>query len=150
MAEHIVKTLNDLIASSLDSLEGLGKAAKGAHDDRLRDLFTGFAKQHSDFAEKLYAEVQRLGGQPPEMGHAGGVEHRGWIDLEGRIRPKDDRSFLEESRAGEEGTLKHFQHALTQDLPEPLHSMIELESRVIQGFIDRFTEELSPADARSR
>jgi uncharacterized protein (TIGR02284 family) len=150
MADQLVNILNDLIASSLDSREGLGKAAKGVHDDRLPDLFTAFAKQHSDFAEKLYDEVRRLGGQAAEMGHAGGVEHQGWIDLEGRIRPKDDRSFLEESRAGEAGTLKHFEHALAQDLPEDVRRMLELESRVIQGFIDRFTQELSPTGATSR
>jgi uncharacterized protein (TIGR02284 family) len=149
-SDHLIEVLNDLISTSRDGEEGLGKAAKGVHDDRLRDLLTGFAKQHSDFAGKLQEEVRRLGGQPAERGHAGGVQHRGWVDLETRIRPKDDRSFLEECRSGEEGTLKHFQHALAQDLPEDLRKMVELESRVIQGFIDRFSQEMSSSGAAGR
>src|SRR3954463_3075671 len=91
-----IDTLNDLISSCRDSEEGFGKAAKGTHNDRLRDRLIGIARQSADLSDELAGHVLELVGQPAESAHLSGIQHEGWRQLEASIRPKDDMSFLAE------------------------------------------------------
>jgi uncharacterized protein (TIGR02284 family) len=103
--DDAVRILNDLIATCRDSEEGFGKAAKGAHSENLRNRLTGIALERGEFADELADHVRKLGGQPAESGHQSGIQHRGWRELEERIRPKSDAEFLVECESGEENTL---------------------------------------------
>ena len=123
MAE--IDILNDLIASCRDSEEGFGKAAKGVHNDNLRNRFTAIARQRSDFADELARHVRDLGGEPAASGHLSGIQQRGWRELETSIRPKDDAAFLAECQRGEENTLRHYEHALSRDFPSAVRPVIE-------------------------
>jgi uncharacterized protein (TIGR02284 family) len=128
----IIHTLNDLISSCRDSEEGFGKAAKGCHSDNLRNRFIGIARQRADFADELAGQVRELGGEPAESGHLSGIQHEGWRQLEESIRPKDDMSFIVECVRGEENTLRHYEQALTRDLPPAARSMIERQRLAVQ------------------
>jgi len=128
----VIDTLNDLISSCRDSEEGFGKAAKGCHSDDLRNRFIGIARQRADFADELAAQVRELGGEPAESGHQSGIQHEGWRQLEESIRPKDDRSFVVECERGEENTLRHYEQALTKDLPPAARSMVERQRLAVQ------------------
>ena len=127
-----IRTLNDLIASCRDSEEGFGKAAKGVHDDRLRMHFVAIARQRSDFADELTRCVSNEGGHPADSGHQSGIQHSGWRELEESIRPKDDPTFLAECQRGEQNTLRHYDHAQTQDLPAPIREVVERQRLAIQ------------------
>ena len=129
------QTLNDLIASCRDSEEGFGKAAKGTRDDNLRNRFMGIAQQRANFADELTREVRAAGGEPAISGHLSGIQHRGWRELETSIRPKNDTQFIEECTTGEENTLRHYEHALTLDLPESMRSLIERQHLTVQETI---------------
>jgi uncharacterized protein (TIGR02284 family) len=129
---EILNTLNDLISTCRDSEEGFGKAAKGVHSDNLRNRFTGIARQRSDFADELARYVKKIGVDPPASGHQSAIQHRGWRELEESIRPKDDASFLAECQQGEENTLRHYEHALSKDLPAPLRPIIERQRLAVQ------------------
>jgi uncharacterized protein (TIGR02284 family) len=129
--EHI-KILNDLISTCRDSEEGFGKAAKGAHSDELRDRLMNIVQQRHDFAAELQEQVRRLGGEPAERAHGGGVLHSGWVDLEQRIRPKDDETLIGECTRGDETTLKHYTHALEQDIPADLRQVLEIHLSAIR------------------
>jgi len=128
----IIDTLNDLISSCRDSEEGFGKAAKGAHSDQLRNRLIGIARQRADFADELAAQVRELGGEPAETAHVSGIQHEGWPQLEERIRPKDDRSFIVECERGEENTLRHYEQALTKDLPPVARAIVERQRLAVQ------------------
>ena len=128
----ITDTLNDLIATCRDSEEGFGMAAKGVHSDNLRNRFTGIAGERSRFADELAEQVKKLGGTPAESAHLSGRQHRGWRELETSIRPKDDTTFLAECETGEENTLRHYEHALTLDLPIALRPIIERQRLSVQ------------------
>ncbi|MBI3280937.1 MAG: PA2169 family four-helix-bundle protein [Acidobacteria bacterium] len=78
MNDKPIEVLNDLISTCRDGEEGFGKAAKSAHGDDLRRQLTDFARLHRDFLEELRQEVRRLGGEPAERGHGGGILHPGW------------------------------------------------------------------------
>jgi uncharacterized protein (TIGR02284 family) len=131
MAE-IVDTLNDLIATCRDSEEGFGKAAKGCHSDALRNRFIGIARRRADFAGELAEHVRKLGAAPAASAHESGLLHAGWRELEESIRPKDDTSFIVECLEGEENTLRHYETALTRDLPVAVRPVVESQRLAVQ------------------
>jgi uncharacterized protein (TIGR02284 family) len=127
-----VRILNDLIATCRDSEEGFGKAAKGAHSENLRNRLTGVALERGEFANELADHVRKLGGEPAQSGHQSGIQHRGWRELEERIRPKSDAEFLVECENGEENTLRHYEHALTRELPAQVRPVVERHRLAVQ------------------
>ena len=133
-----IKILKDLIATCRDAEEGFGKAAKGTHDDALRDTLTAWAGRHDRFARELEEEVRRLGAEPPQSGPLSGIQHRGWRELEESIRPKDSPTLMLDCLRGEEGTIQHYEHALSRDLPSQLRRRLEAHL----GEVRRATEEL--------
>jgi len=131
------RILNDLIATCRDSAEGFGKAAKGAHSDQLRQQLTDIERSRADFAVELTQVAKNLGFEPEMTGHAGEILHRGWVDLETRIRPESDGHLIEECRRGEEGTLKHFESALArEEFPVNARRLVEQQR-------DRIREDLA-------
>jgi uncharacterized protein (TIGR02284 family) len=133
IVHDVISTLRDLLATCRDSEEGFGKAAKGVHSDNLRHRFTGIAGQRADFAEELSARLKQLGDEPPESGHQSGIQHRGWRELEERIRrPKDDTDVILDCENGEDNTLRHYEQALTRDLPPPVRAMVERHRLAVQ------------------
>lgn len=129
---NIIDLLNDLISTCRDSEEGFGKAAKGCHDTTLRHRFTGIARQRADFADELAGHVGRLGGRPAESGHLSGIQEAGWRELAVSIRPKEDVEFLAECERGEENTLRHYEHALTHEIPAPERAMVDRQRLAVQ------------------
>ncbi len=134
-SERSIKLLNDLIATCYDAEEGYAKAAKGVHDHELSGRLTALSGERGKFARRLSAVVLQLGGEPATDAHYGGILHSGWVDLETRIRPKDEHDILEDCRRGDEGTLKHYQHALDQELPEEARIAVERQRRQIESEI---------------
>jgi uncharacterized protein (TIGR02284 family) len=139
MADHntsVLKALNDLIATCHDAEEGYAKAAKGVHDNALSDQLTEVSGRRGKFADELGSLVSSLGGQLAKDAHYGGILHSGWVDLEARIRPKTERDILEDCQRGDEGTLKHYRHALDQELPEQARIVVERQRSTIQNDIN--------------
>jgi uncharacterized protein (TIGR02284 family) len=138
---------NDLISTCMDSNEGFLKAAKGVHDDELRDTLTRIANRRSEMADELRRSVQQIGARPAELGHAGGVLRGGWVDLEQRIRPKDDPALVADCRRGEDGTLTHYRTALDAGvLPDAVRG---IAARHVTE-IERTLEELRLIEERAR
>jgi uncharacterized protein (TIGR02284 family) len=131
--DTVVKALNDLIATCYDAEEGYAKAAKGVHDHDLSGRLTSLSGERGKFARRLSAVVLQLGGEPATDAHYGGILHSGWVDLETRIRPKSEHDILEDCRRGDEGTLKHYRHALDQDLPEEARTVVERQRKQIES-----------------
>ena len=132
-SERAIKLLNDLIATCYDAEEGYAKAAKGVHDHDLSGRLAALSGERGKFARRLSGVVLQLGGEPATDAHYGGILHSGWVDLETRIRPKDEHDILEDCRRGDQGTLKHYQHALDQDLPEEARITVERQRKQIES-----------------
>jgi len=60
------------------------------------------SSERSRFAMELGAQVSQEGGKPASDAHYGGILHRGWIDLETRIRPKAAIEILRGCLRGDE------------------------------------------------
>lgn len=126
------KALHDLVASCNDAAEGYAKAAKGVHDTQLSDRLAQISNEREQFATDLTSAIQQLGGEPRNDLHEGGILHRGWVDLEQSLRPKDEHEILQECVEGDSGTIKHYDHALAQDLPADARSLSERQRTVVE------------------
>lgn len=139
----VIKALNDLIATCRDAEEGYAKAAKGVHDHTLSDQLTDISGQRGQFGDELSQLVSSLGSQPATDAHYGGILHSGWVDLETRIRPKNEHDILEDCRRGDEGTLKHYGHALDQELPPEARALVERQRDAVQNDLNTLQNRIS-------
>jgi len=135
--QELVKILRDLAATCRDAEEGFNKAAKGVHSDELRATFDAYSVERSHFASELDEIIKQHGGATSDAGHGSGPLRRGWRELEARIRPKDDSEILLECADGEESGVKHYDRAVTLDLPEDVRRAIERQQQSIQGAVNR-------------
>jgi uncharacterized protein (TIGR02284 family) len=130
--EKTLKSVHDLIATCNDAAEGLAKAAKGAHGTDLSDWFAAASADQERFAADLSQFVKEMGEQPRLDLHEGGILHRGWVDLEQRLRSKDDKEIIRECIAGLSGSLSHYDHALAQDLLADLRQAVLQQRAAIE------------------
>jgi uncharacterized protein (TIGR02284 family) len=128
----LIDTIKDLIAVCLHSQEGFGRAANGVHSDNLRNRFLGIARQRVDFAGELAGHVREAGGYAAGEPRQSGPQHRGWRQLETSIRPKEDADFIAECQMGEENTLRHYETALTRNLPPKVRATVERQRLGVQ------------------
>jgi uncharacterized protein (TIGR02284 family) len=138
--QELTSVLNDLIATCNDSWEAFGKAAKGVHDDQFRNWLTDVSLQRAGFARRLSDEVRKAGGDPAQEGHGGGILHRGWVDLETRLRSKNDGEIRTECIRGEESTLKHYERAVEQNMPDEVRLIVERQFNEVQATLKELRE----------
>ena len=81
----------------------------------------------------MAGQVRRLDAEPAATAHESGVLHEGWRHLEESIRPKDDASFIADCLTGEENTLRHYETALTRDLPVAVRPVVERQRLAVQS-----------------
>ena len=55
---HDIRTLNGLIATTIDSVDGYRTSAQDVENPRFAELFTARASERSSVAEQLRAEVR--------------------------------------------------------------------------------------------
>ncbi len=134
--EKTVQALHDLIATCNDAAEGYGKAAKGVHDKELSERLARISGEREQFAAELSGAVSNAGGEARNDLHEGGILHRGWVDLETRIRPKNQHDILQDCLRGDEGTLKHYQHLLDQQPALETRALVERQRTAIQGDLE--------------
>lgn len=125
------RALHDLVATCNDAAEGYGKAAKGVHDRDLSDWLAQVSDERERFGSEITNQIGELGGEPRSDLHEGGILHAGWVDLEQSLRPKEESEILLECVAGDSGTLKHYDHALAQNLSASTRSMVEGQRKTI-------------------
>lgn len=129
---EVQDTLNDLIATCRDSEEGFGKAAKEVRSENLRRRFAGIARQRAEFAQELGRYIRKMGAEPAATGKSRGDPHRGRREQAQSIRSKDDAALLAECETGEENALRHYERALSKDLPAPVRPMVDRQRISVQ------------------
>lgn len=110
--EHDIKTLNNLIATTLDSAEGYGEAAKDAKSEQLISLFRTRSTERRDAASKLQQGVRSLGGEPEDDGTALASAHRMFVNLRASLTSKDNTAVVDEVERGEDHIKAKFEDAM--------------------------------------
>lgn len=105
-------TLNSLIATTLDSVDGYRKAAENATSDHYRSMFTEFAGERERCVRDLQAEVRTLGGNPEDDGTVLAAAHRAFLSLRDAVTGSDDSAIIKEVERGEDHIKAKYESAL--------------------------------------
>ena len=107
-----IKTLNELIETTIDSVTGYEDSAKNIDNESLRETFRSRADERQKVATDLREEVRRLGGDPEESGTFLGKAHQRFEDLKAAITGRDEKAIINEVERGEDYIKAKFQKAL--------------------------------------
>ena len=117
MAEHseAIRTLNTLIATTIDSITGYEDSARNIENERFREIFRQRADERQRVVEDLRSEVRRLGGDPEDSGSFLGKAHQRFEDLKAAISGRDEKAIINEVERGEDYLKEKFETALNSD-----------------------------------
>ena len=128
MAEHskTISTLNTLIATTIDSINGYEDSAQNIDNERFREIFRQRANERQEVVEQLRAEVRRLDGNPEDDGSFLGKTHQRFEDLKAAITGRDEKAIINEVERGEDYLKEKWQAALQSgDLNGETHDLVE-------------------------
>jgi len=109
---HDISTLNSLIATTIDSVEGYSEAAKDSQGGRFGTLFMSRASERREVASRLQQEVTRLGGRAEDDGTILAGAHRIFLKLKSTVTSQDDQAIINEVEAGEDHIKAKYEDAL--------------------------------------
>ena len=120
-----ISVLNGLIKTTLDSMKGYEDAAKDAENTQYATMFAEFARDRSQVASSLQAQVQSLGGDPQLDSSLLGAAHRSFMDLKQAITGKEDKAIILEVERGEDHIKDKYETAMqTADLSPATKAVI--------------------------
>lgn len=109
---HDISTLNSLIATTLDSVEGYTEAAKNTENSGFVTLFNGLAGERRQLVSQLQQHVSSMGGEPEDDGTILAGAHRVFLNLKSVVTGHDDKAIINEVEAGEDHIKAKFEDAL--------------------------------------
>jgi uncharacterized protein (TIGR02284 family) len=99
---HDIRTLNGLIATTLDSIDGYQTSARDTDNARFAEMFSARASERQQVVTTLQAEVARLGGNPEDDGTLLAGAHRAFVNLKAAVTGQDDKAIVNEVERGED------------------------------------------------
>jgi uncharacterized protein (TIGR02284 family) len=136
-----ISTLNTLIATTIDSVNGYENSARDVKNDRFRQIFRECADERQRVVEDLRTEVRRLGGNPEDDGSFLGKAHQRFEDLKAAITGGDDQAIVNEVERGEDYIKGKFETALNSDtLSGESRSVVERCYQSIRSGHDRMSQ----------
>jgi len=131
-------TINSLIKTTLDSMKGFKDAAEDAESTQFSTMFADFARERSEVATALQAEVRRLGGNPEDDSSFLAAAHRTFMDLKQAFTGKDDKAIIQEVERGEDYIKGKFEAALAEtDLDPSSRAVVERAYQSVKAGHDR-------------
>jgi uncharacterized protein (TIGR02284 family) len=136
--ESSITSLNSLIKTTLDSMKGFKDAAQDAESTQFSSMFADFARERSEVATALQAEVRRLGGNAEDDSSFLAAAHRTFMDLKQAFTGKDDKAIIQEVERGEDYIKGKFEAALRDvDLDPSSRAVVERAYQSIKAGHDR-------------
>jgi uncharacterized protein (TIGR02284 family) len=117
--DHDIKTLNSLIETTLDSVDGYAEAAKDAKSPTLAALFRDRSLERRQVASTLQDCVRRLGDEPEDDGTVLASAHRMFVNLRSSLSSDDNKAVVDEVERGEDHIKSKFEDAMKDDEVSP-------------------------------
>jgi uncharacterized protein (TIGR02284 family) len=108
---HDISVLNTLIRTTLDSYKGFNDASEDTERPH-GQFFQQMARERSEVASRLQAQVQALGGDPEDDSSFTAAAHRGFMDLKQAVMGDSDQAVIEEVERGEDYLKTKYEAAL--------------------------------------
>ncbi|MDQ6646789.1 MAG: PA2169 family four-helix-bundle protein [Pseudomonadota bacterium] len=133
--DHDIKTLNNLIETTLDSADGYAEAAKDTKNTQLNSLFVSRSTERRAAASKLQQGVRSLGGDPEDDGTVLASAHRMFVNLRASVTSSDNKAVVDEVERGEDHIKAKFESAMkdTDVSPATLSLITDVYSSVRSG-----------------
>lgn len=109
---HEIETVNELIKTTIDSVDGYRSAAEDADSNQFQSIFCERANERQQVAEQLRDHVRSLGGDPEDDGSLAAGAHRMFMNLRDAITGSDDKAIIAEVERGEDYIKAKFEKAL--------------------------------------
>ncbi len=109
---HDIETVNDLIKTTIDSVDGYRSAAESADSGQFQSIFFERANERQRVAEELRVHVRALGGEPEDDGSILAGAHRAFMNLRDAVTGLDDQAVIAEVERGEDHIKAKFETAL--------------------------------------
>ena len=139
--QNEISTLNTLISTLIDSINGYEDAAANSEGGRFQQLFRDRANERQKIVEDLRTEVRRLGGEPETGGSFMGKTHQAWLGLKSAITGRDDKAIVNEVERGEDYLKSKWQAALQSgDLDGETHDLVERCYQSIKAGHDQISQ----------
>lgn len=133
-----VSTLNSLIATTIDSINGYQESADAVSNPQFRELFQELGRDRQQALPKLQAAVAQMGGNPEDDGTTLAAAHRAFVDLKSAITGRDDKAVINEVERGEDHIKDKFETALADtSLSEQARSVIREAYETVRRGHDR-------------
>lgn len=148
MADDQIDTLNSLLQTTIDSINGYNNSAKELSSGNLQQMFHQRASDRQQVVQRLSEEVRRLGGDPADSGSAMGQMHHVWEDLKGAVTGHDDQAIINQTEAAEDYLKEQYEDALDKLNGEPRQVVEQCYQQVRQGHdeISRMKHQMEAAD----
>ncbi len=119
-------TLNSLIASTLDSVDGYRSAAEQAENPALKQAFTARATEREEIVRTFQDKVRAIGGNPEDDGTVLAGAHRVFLKLRDAVTGNDDDAVVAEVERGEDHLKAKYDDALRDDdIDSEVRTMIQ-------------------------
>ena len=131
---HDIKTLNSLLATVVDSIDGFKQASDASDTARFNAVFNEVATDRRGVANDIEGRIRSLGGTPEEEGTLLASAHRVLIKLR-ELVSTGDVAVVDEAERGEDHIKGKFQKAADDaDLtPATREFVTALSTRVRAG-----------------
>jgi uncharacterized protein (TIGR02284 family) len=106
-----VSKLDDLITTTIDSINGFENSAGDAPDGRFTPFFREMARDRREVVTQLQAHSRSLGGTPTEQGSVAAALHRRWEDLRAALGG-GDKAVIQEVERGEDYLKEEYERAI--------------------------------------
>lgn len=128
-------TLNTLIATLIDSVEGYEESASDTACPQYARLFTARAAERQHAVAQLQTAVAALGETPKDNGSLMGSIHRAFLSLREVVSAQDDAAIIAEIAHGEGYLKDKFETALDSETlgPAPRQAVSEVWAAVKAG-----------------
>ena len=137
--EKVVGTLNHLIVTCKDGLEGFHNAGAGVQNTELKRLFATYEQQRRKLMAELRPEVLSLGGDPEKGGTVSGAVHRGWLNLKQVLTGANDDAVVDEAERSEDIAVESYLAALKEDLPPAVRIIVLRQYDEVKKAHDRIS-----------
>lgn len=136
-----VTTLNTLIATLFDSIDGYETSAGDIRDPGIAAKFNARAEERRRSVRDLQEAVRGLGGEPEDDGSLSGSAHRMFLKLKEAVTGTDDKAVIDEVERGEDYLKAKFEAALKDtDLGAQARSAVQTAWESVRAGHDEMSQ----------